>query len=88
MAQPLYPPGKTRYPLYRRLCGPQGRSGWVRNIWPPPGFDPQTVQPIAVAIPPAVLAHLLYVGNTGKDRAVPVHTVQPGTGAPIVICGT
>jgi hypothetical protein len=21
------PPGKTRYPLYRRLGGPQGRSG-------------------------------------------------------------
>ena len=30
------PPGKIRYPLYRRLGGPQGRSGqvWVstRNI--------------------------------------------------------
>ena len=24
------PPGKTRYPLYRRLCEPQGRSGQVR----------------------------------------------------------
>jgi hypothetical protein len=23
------PPGKTRYPLYRRLGGPQGRSGRV-----------------------------------------------------------
>jgi hypothetical protein len=23
------PPGKTRYPFYRRLCGPQGRSGRV-----------------------------------------------------------
>jgi hypothetical protein len=29
------PPGKTRYPLYRRLGGPQGRSGQVRNISPP-----------------------------------------------------
>jgi len=26
------PPGKTRYPLYRRLGGPQGRSGLVRKI--------------------------------------------------------
>jgi hypothetical protein len=26
------PPGKTRYPLYRRLGGPQGRSGRVRKI--------------------------------------------------------
>ena len=40
-------PGKTRYPLYRRLRGPQGRSGQVRKISPPPGFDPRTVQPVA-----------------------------------------
>jgi hypothetical protein len=38
------PPGKTRYPLYRRLGGPQGRSGQVRKISPPPGSDPRTVQ--------------------------------------------
>ena len=41
------PPGKNRYPLYRTLGGPQGRSGRVRNISPPPGFDPRTVQPVA-----------------------------------------
>ena len=41
------PPGKTRYPLYRRLCGLQGRSWRVRKISPPPGFDPQTAQPVA-----------------------------------------
>jgi hypothetical protein len=40
------PPGKTRYPLYRRLGGPQGRSGRVRNISPPPGCDTRTVQPV------------------------------------------
>jgi len=40
------PPGKTQYPLYRRLGGPQGRSGQVRKISPPPGFDPWTIQPI------------------------------------------
>jgi hypothetical protein len=32
------PPGKTRYPLYRRLRGPQGRSGQVRKISPPTGI--------------------------------------------------
>ena len=37
------PPGKTRYPLYRRLGGLQGRSGRVREISPPQGFDPRTV---------------------------------------------
>jgi hypothetical protein len=41
------PPGNTRYPLYRRLGGPQGRSGQVRKISPPPGFHPRTVQPVA-----------------------------------------
>jgi hypothetical protein len=40
-------PGKTRYPLYRRLGGPQGRSGQVQKISRPPGFDPRTVQPVA-----------------------------------------
>jgi len=40
------PPGKTRCPSYRRLDEPQGRSGRVRNISPPRGFDPRTVQPV------------------------------------------
>ena len=31
-------PGKTRYPLNRRLGGPQGRSVQVRKISRPPGF--------------------------------------------------
>ena len=44
-------PGKSRYPLYRRRGGPQRRSGRVRKISPPPGFDLLTVQPVAVAIP-------------------------------------
>ena len=41
------PPGKKQYPLYRRLGGPQGRSGRVRKILSPPGFDPRTVQSVA-----------------------------------------
>jgi hypothetical protein len=32
------PLGKTRYPLYRRLRGPQGRSGRVRKISSPTGI--------------------------------------------------
>ena len=39
------PLGKTRYPLYRRLGVPQGRSGQAENL-APPGLDPQTVQPV------------------------------------------
>ena len=59
------PPRKTRYPLYRRLGGPQGRSGRGRKISPPPGFDPRIVQPIAsrytnYAIPaPIILTHTI-----------------------------
>ena len=35
------PPGKTGYPLYRKLGGPKGRSGKVRKISIPPRLDPQ-----------------------------------------------
>ena len=57
-----FSPGKeTRYPLYRRLGGPQGRSGRVRKISPPPGFDPRTVQP---------------VGSRYTDYAIPAHSVD------------
>jgi len=41
------PPGKTRYPLYSRLGGPQDWSGWVLKISPSLRFDPRTVQPVA-----------------------------------------
>jgi hypothetical protein len=41
------PPGKTRYLLYRRLGGTQGRSGQVRKIYLPPGSDPRNVQAVA-----------------------------------------
>ena len=40
-------PAETRYPLRRRLGGPQGRNGRVWKISPSPGFDPQTIQPVA-----------------------------------------
>jgi hypothetical protein len=52
------PQGKSRYPLYRRLSGPQGRCGRVRKISPPPGFGPRTVQPVA---------------SRYTDWAIPVH---------------
>jgi len=37
-------PAKTRHPFYRRLGGPQGRSGRLRKISLLPGFDPRTIQ--------------------------------------------
>ena len=47
--QPHYTPGKTRYPFYRRLGGPQGRSGRVENLVPT-GIRSQTVQPVAQSL--------------------------------------
>jgi hypothetical protein len=58
-----FTPGKeTRYPLYRRLGGPQGRSGRIQKIPSPPGFDPRTVQPVA--------SHY-------TDWAIPAHPTHP-----------
>jgi hypothetical protein len=56
------PPGKTRYPLYRRRGGPQNRSGRVRKISPPPGFDPRPVQPV-------VSRMLTVVANTLEQES-------------------
>ena len=39
-----FTPGVTHYALGKGLGGPQKRSGRVRKISPPPGFDPRTVQ--------------------------------------------
>jgi hypothetical protein len=63
------PPGKeTRYPLYRKLDGPQGWSWRVRKISPPPGFDPRTFHPVAsrytdyaISAQIYVLFHFLYL---------------------------
>ena len=46
-ASAVLPLEKTRYPLYRRLGGPQGRFGQLRKILLPPVFDHWTVQPVA-----------------------------------------
>ena len=46
-ASATLPPGKTLYPLYRRLGGPQGWSGQVQKISPSPGFDPRSIQLVA-----------------------------------------
>jgi len=39
------PSGKTRYPFYRRLGGPQGRSGRAENLVPT-GIRSRTVQSV------------------------------------------
>ena len=73
------PAGKTRYPLYRRLGGPQGRSGQVRKISPPPGFDSRTVQPVGsrytdYATRPNI--HILYTQYIDAWGGVVVKTLR------------
>jgi len=41
------PPGKTRYPFYRRLGGSQDRSGRAENLVPT-GIRSRTVQPVVI----------------------------------------
>jgi len=43
--RPHFTPGKTRYPFYRRLGGPQGRSGRAENLVLT-GIRSRTVQPV------------------------------------------
>jgi len=45
MLRPHFTSGKTRYPFYRRLGGPQGRSGRAENLVPT-GIRSRTVQPV------------------------------------------
>jgi len=47
--RPPLPPGKTRYPLHRRLGVPQGRSGRAENFVPT-GIRSRTVQPVAQSL--------------------------------------
>jgi hypothetical protein len=56
------PPGKRPGTHFTGgWVGPQGRSGRVRKISPPPGFDPRTVQPVASRYADwAIPAHLLW----------------------------
>jgi len=65
------PPGKTRYPLYRRLGMSQDRSRRVWKISPPPGFDPRTVQPVTSRFTDwAIPAHLLQMLQNHNLRLI------------------
>jgi len=46
------PPRKTRYPFYRRLGGPQDRSGRAENFVPPPPPEIRswTAQPVTQSL--------------------------------------
>ena len=52
---------ETRYPLYKRLSEPQNRSERFLKISPTPGFDPRTVQSVAIRYTHSHLPHAKYV---------------------------
>ena len=72
---PLFTPGKTLCPLYRRLCGPQDRSGRVRKISLPTGNRspdrPARSQSLYRLSYPA---HGKIVGILKKHILWPIHT--------------
>jgi len=57
-------PGKTRYPLYRRLGGSLGRSGWTEYLVTT-GIRSRTVQPVAQS-----LYWLSYPAHNVKEQNV------------------
>jgi len=79
----LLPLRETRYPPNRRLGVPQGRSGWVQIISPPPGFEPRTVQPAAsrytAYATPAVYCKIVYILNDTFTHVVPHQVGQTAT---------
>ena len=60
------PQGKTRYPFYRRLGEPQGRSGLAENLVPT-GIRSRTVQPVAQS-----LYRLSYRAHIGVSKDINV----------------
>ena len=80
------PRKETRYALYRRLGGPQGRSGRKRKISSLPEFDPRTVQPVAGRYTDWAIAtlrivnvfkHFHYCRNVIVFRAKCVNPLKP-----------
>jgi len=51
-----------KYPLYRRLVGPQSWSEWVWKISPLLGFEPQTIQPVACCCTSYAILAFLFMG--------------------------
>ena len=74
------PPEKTRYPLYRRLGGPQGRSGRAENL-APLGFDPRTVQPVVQLL--YRLNYLAHETHSTRGKTSPCTTYSNTNGVEI-----
>ena len=58
------PPGKTLYPLYNRLGGPQSRSGQAENLVPA-GIRSRALQPVAQS-----LYGLSYRAHVSRSKVI------------------
>jgi len=75
------PPVKTRYPFYRRLGGPQGRSGLAENLVPT-GVRSRTVQPVvshywATRLTSKKLPRVFKVRKKGVNTKLLLYIFQP-----------
>jgi len=52
---------ETRYPLYKRLSDLLSQSERFRKISSTPGFNPRTVQSVAIRYTDSHLPHVKYV---------------------------
>ena len=76
------PPEKTRYPFYRRLGGPQGRSGRAETLVPI-GIRSRTIQPVVNrytdwATRPIYTLYILHIYIVLKHRLFGRHRQQMG----------
>jgi len=73
-SRPTLPPGKNWYSFYRRLGGPQGRSGRTENLVPT-GIRSRTVQPVVSRYTDWATRE-----NGGTGRKPPHRQIRNGTG--------
>ena len=79
------PPGKTRYPLYRRLGGgPKAGLDRCEKSRPPPGFNPRIVQPVAsrctdYATRPTLLGIRVYLKSVLRYKFLILDIHHPDT---------
>jgi len=86
-------PGKTRYPFYRRLGGPQDRCGRVENLVPT-GIRSRTVQPVAQSLyrlryrPTTTLTTIIIATTTNTTTTTTTTTTATTTTTDTVTTAT